>query len=237
MNRVGLVLVSHSAELAAGLARLATQMAPDVAIIPAGGADDDLGTDFDLVSAALSRAQSGAGVILLYDLGSAKLVADIAVEMLGDPGTAAVVDAPFVEGAIAAAVAAQSGEPMDGVLSAAASALPTDIPSAASALPTDIPASPHTNAPSPTNNQIDLTLTNDVGLHARPASLLVRTLTGLDAQVTITHAGHTADARSLLSLLGLAAHSGATITVSAEGPDAAEALTRIRTLAESHFTA
>jgi PTS hybrid protein len=224
VNRVGLVLVSHSAELAAGLARLATQMAPDVAIIPAGGADGDLGTDFDLVSSALSRAQSGAGVILLYDLGSAKLVADIAVEMLGDPGTAAVVDAPFVEGAIAAAVSAQSGDPMDAVLSAAASALPSQDAVA------DAPAAGQVDG------QIDLTLTNDVGLHARPAGLLVRSLTGLDAQVTVSHAGRAVDARSVLSLLGLAAVSGSTITVSAKGPDAAEALARIRALAESDFT-
>ncbi|MFC5286284.1 dihydroxyacetone kinase phosphoryl donor subunit DhaM [Actinokineospora guangxiensis] len=223
MSRVGLVLVSHSAELAAGLARLAAQMAPDVTIVPAGGADGDLGTDFDLVSSALARAQSGAGVVLLYDLGSAKLVADIAVEMLGDPGTAAVVDAPFVEGAIAAAVAAQSGDPMDAVLSAAASAL---------AGHGDAAEADHGHA----GSRIDLVLTNDVGLHARPAGLVVRSLAGVDAQVTVSHAGRTADARSVLALLGLGAHSGATITVAAEGPDAAEALTRIRALAESHFT-
>jgi phosphoenolpyruvate---glycerone phosphotransferase subunit DhaM len=218
VNRVGLVLVSHSAELAAGLAALAAQMAPDVAIIPAGGADGDLGTDFDLVSDALSRAQSGAGVILLYDLGSAKLVADIAVEMLGDPATAAVVDAPLVEGAVAAAVAAQSGAPLDAVLSAAASALTA------------------AEEPAAVGNRVEVVLTNDVGLHARPAGLLVRTLSGLDAQVTVGYGGRTADARSVLALLGLGAPSGAAITVTADGPDAAEALTRVRALVESDFT-
>lgn len=218
MSRVGLVLVSHSARLAEGVAELAGQMAPDVAIVAAGGSDGDLGTDFDLVSDALSRAQSGAGVVLLYDLGSAKLVADIAVEMLGDPSTAAVVDAPLVEGAIAAAVAAQSGADLDAVLSAAASALATadDLPPA-------------------TGTRIEIELTNDVGLHARPAGLLVRALAGLDADVTLDHDGRTADARSVLALLGLGAPAGARVGVTADGPDAEEALSRLRALAENDF--
>lgn len=218
MSRVGLVLVSHSAQLAEGLAELAGQMAPDVAILAAGGADGGLGTDFDLVSDAVARAQSGAGVVLLYDLGSAKLVADVAVEMLGDPSTAVVVDAPLVEGAVAAAVAAQSGADLDAVLSAAASAL-----------------TPTEDGPRPAGSRVEIELTNDVGLHARPAGLLVRTLTGLDATVTVDHAGRTADARSVLALLGLGAPSGARVGVTAEGPDADEALSRIRALAENDF--
>ncbi|GAA4429415.1 dihydroxyacetone kinase phosphoryl donor subunit DhaM [Actinokineospora soli] len=218
MSRVGLVLVSHSARLAEGLAELAAQMAPDVAIIPAGGSEGDLGTDFDLVSDALGRAQSGAGVILLYDLGSAKLVADIAVEMLGDPTTAAVVDAPLVEGVIAAAVAAESGAPLDAVLSAAASAL-----------------HPGSDGALAAGNRVEVELTNDVGLHARPAGLLVRALAGLDAEVRVEHAGRTADARSVLAFLGLGAHAGARVTVTADGPDAAEALLRVQTLAAGGF--
>ena len=97
---VGLVIVSHSERLAAGVAELAAQMAPEVAVVPAGGlAGGALGTDFDKVSAALSDADSGSGVVLLYDLGSAQMTAEMAVEALGDPGTAVVADAPLVEGA------------------------------------------------------------------------------------------------------------------------------------------
>ncbi|MGW5051977.1 dihydroxyacetone kinase phosphoryl donor subunit DhaM [Actinokineospora sp. NPDC004072] len=218
MSRVGLVLVSHSARLAEGLAELAAQMAPDVAIIPAGGSEGDLGTDFDLVSDALARAQSGAGVILLYDLGSAKLVADVAVEMLGDPTTAAVVDAPLVEGAIAAAVAAQSGADLDAVLSAAAAALST-----------------RSDGPAGSGSSVEIHLTNDVGLHARPAGLLVRALSDLDADVTLEYQGRTADARSVLALLSLAAPAGARLTATATGPDAPEALHRLQSLASRSF--
>src|SRR5438093_12378096 len=94
--RVGLVLVSHSATLARGVAELAGQMAPDVTLEPAGGtAEGLLGTDFDTVTAALERADVGAGVVLLYDLGSAKMIADLAVESLPESEKARVVDAPL----------------------------------------------------------------------------------------------------------------------------------------------
>ncbi|WP_290059051.1 dihydroxyacetone kinase phosphoryl donor subunit DhaM, partial [Amycolatopsis solani] len=108
---VGIVLVSHSAKLAEGLAELAAQMAPDVTIVPAGGlADGSIGTDYDEVVAATQRADRGDGVVLLYDLGSAQMTAELAVESLADPSAAVVADGPLVEGAIAAAVAAQSGQ-------------------------------------------------------------------------------------------------------------------------------
>ncbi|EOD70569.1 PTS system Hpr-like protein [Amycolatopsis vancoresmycina DSM 44592] len=108
---VGIVLVSHSAKLAEGLAELAAQMAPDVTIVPAGGlADGSIGTDYDEVVAATQRADRGDGVVLLYDLGSAQMTAELAVESLADPSAATVADGPLVEGAIAAAVAAQAGQ-------------------------------------------------------------------------------------------------------------------------------
>ncbi|WP_028662246.1 PTS-dependent dihydroxyacetone kinase phosphotransferase subunit DhaM, partial [Saccharomonospora iraqiensis] len=95
--RVGLVLVAHSARLAEGLAETATQMAPEVTVLPAGGAaDGGLGTDFDAVSDAVGRADGGSGVVVLYDLGSAQMTAEMAVEALSDPGAAVVVDAPLV---------------------------------------------------------------------------------------------------------------------------------------------
>ncbi|EHK87174.1 Phosphocarrier protein HPr/PTS system IIA component, partial [Saccharomonospora azurea SZMC 14600] len=99
--RVGLVVVSHSAKLAEGIVEVAAQMAPEVTVVPAGGAaDGGIGTDYDAVSAAVERANSGAGAVVLYDLGSAQMTAEMVVETLDDPGTAVVVDAPLVEGAV-----------------------------------------------------------------------------------------------------------------------------------------
>ncbi|GLZ39160.1 dihydroxyacetone kinase phosphoryl donor subunit DhaM [Actinokineospora sp. NBRC 105648] len=217
MSRVGIVIVSHSARLAEGVVELAAQMAPDVTIVAAGGLDGGPGTDFDAVSDALATAQSGAGVVLLYDLGSAKMVADLAVEMLGDPNAAVVVDAPLVEGAVAAAAEAQSGADLDAVLSAAAAAL----------------AVPESEVDG--QGGVELLLTNDVGLHARPAGLLARTLAGLDAQVDVAFGGRSTDARSPLGLMGLGATGGDRIRVSATGPDADEALSRVRALVDRGF--
>lgn len=218
MTRIGLVLVSHSAKLAEGLAELAGQMAPDVRIQPAGGLPDGmLGTDFDEVSAALDRAETGSGVVILYDLGSAKMTAELAVEMLGDPNHAAVVDAPFVEGAVAAAVAAQGGAGMDAVIAAAvaAGAPPVEQES----------AGPGT----------ELILTNEVGLHARPAALLARSIAELDAEVTVRFGEKVANAASVLALMGLGAQGGDRVEVTATGPDAAEAVRRVQDLVERDF--
>jgi phosphoenolpyruvate---glycerone phosphotransferase subunit DhaM len=113
---VGIVLVSHSPELAAGLTLLAGQMAgPDVHIEPAGGDQDGgLGTSDELVRAAIGRADQGDGVLLLCDLGSAILTVREVLDGNGD-GHVRLVDAPFVEGAVAAAVIASSGAPLEEV--------------------------------------------------------------------------------------------------------------------------
>lgn len=117
---VGIVLVSHSRHLAAGLADLAGQMAgPDVAIEAAGGTDEGgLGTSDAQVTAAIARADRGAGVVVLGDLGSAFLTARHVLETTGN-GHTRLVDAPFVEGTVAAAVTASGGASLDEVAAAA----------------------------------------------------------------------------------------------------------------------
>ncbi len=117
---VGIVVVSHSAELANGVAALAGELAgPEVRIEAVGGGPDGrLGTDGDRVRAAIADAQNGDGVVLLGDLGSAILTIRHALEELGD-GEARLVDAPVVEGAVAAAVTASAGSSLDAVAQAA----------------------------------------------------------------------------------------------------------------------
>ncbi len=121
--RVGIVLVSHSAALASGAAELAGQMGGDeVRIVPAGGTDDGrIGTSIDKVKAALASADSGAGVLLLPDLGSSVLTIRALLAQGDDelPDQLEVADAPFVEGAVAAAVAAAVGGDVKAVLGAA----------------------------------------------------------------------------------------------------------------------
>ena len=118
---VGIVLISHSADLACGCRDLVAQVAGDGVRIEAagGGPDGDLGTSSDLISAAIDRAEAGDGVLLLGDLGSSILVARHLLSQLIPAATVRIADAPFVEGAVAAAVAAASGVSLDDVLRAA----------------------------------------------------------------------------------------------------------------------
>ena len=118
---VGIVLVSHSAELAQGAANLAAQVSGGtVTIVAAGGTDDgDLGTSAAKVERALRQADRGAGVVVLPDLGSAVLTVRAVLEDYGSAGSVLLTDAPFVEGAVAATVIAAAGGDLKAVATAA----------------------------------------------------------------------------------------------------------------------
>jgi dihydroxyacetone kinase phosphotransfer subunit len=120
---VGLVIVSHSAPLAQGLAELVGQVAgPDVPIEAIGGGPEGtLGSDGGRVLEALERAARGSGSVVLMDLGSSVLSVKAALGELGEDAVALlrVADAPLVEGAVAAGVMASTGDDVDGVLRAA----------------------------------------------------------------------------------------------------------------------
>src|SRR3954451_12204207 len=123
---VGLIIVSHSATLAAGVVELARQMGgEDVAIEPAGGMADppgEIGTDMQVVMGAIERAASPDGVLVLMDLGSAVMSAEMAVEMLPD-ARVLLCEAPLVEGAVAAAARARTGASLEEVATEARAAL------------------------------------------------------------------------------------------------------------------
>lgn len=120
---VGLVVVSHSAAIADGLAELVAQVAgPEVRILAAGGGPNgSLGTDGARVSRCLQEAARGRGAVVLMDLGSSVLSVRAAVAELAPEQAArlAVVDAPLVEGAIAAGVIASTGAALEDVAAAA----------------------------------------------------------------------------------------------------------------------
>ncbi|WHT18276.1 dihydroxyacetone kinase phosphoryl donor subunit DhaM [Crossiella sp. CA-258035] len=240
-RRVGLVIVSHSAKLAEGVVELAQQMAPEVRILAAGGLPEDggLGTDLDTVSAALERADDGEGVVLLYDLGSAQMIAELAVEVLGDPGRAVVVDAPLAEGAVAAAVSAQGGSTLDEVADAAATATAFAIGETVDELFLGANGHDHGHGHAEPSSsglvELEIELRNEVGLHARPAALLARTVAELDVEASVRFGDQEVSAASVLALMGLGARGGDRITLRAVGPDAQEALARVAALAERGF--
>ncbi|MEU7726483.1 PTS fructose transporter subunit IIA [Streptomyces sp. NPDC040724] len=122
---VGIVLVSHSAPVAESVAELARGLAaggPLAPVAAAGGTAGGLGTSAERIVAAAREVDRGAGVALLVDLGSSVLT--VKALLLEDelPPDSRLVDAPFVEGAVAAVVAASSGLPLSAVASAATEA-------------------------------------------------------------------------------------------------------------------
>jgi PTS hybrid protein len=122
---VGIVLISHSAALAQGAAELVGQIAGDVRVVPVGGTEDGrLGTSVELIAKAIVAADQGDGVLLIPDLGSSVLTARSLLADLEPERADQVVlaDAPFVEGAVSAAVAAGAGLDLTTVASAAAEA-------------------------------------------------------------------------------------------------------------------
>lgn len=121
---VGVVIVSHSKKVAEGIKELSMQMAgPNQKILAAGGMDDgSIGTDAVKISEAIIEANSGEGVVVLVDLGSAVLSSNMAVELLEEAGEqidVRVADAPVLEGAISASVQAFIGGTIDEVVGAA----------------------------------------------------------------------------------------------------------------------
>jgi phosphoenolpyruvate---glycerone phosphotransferase subunit DhaM len=208
---VGLVFVSHSALIAQGVVELARQMAPSVPLVAAGGTDEGgIGTSYDKVLAGIAEADAGSGVLVLGDLGSALLTAETAVDLLDAPpeGGVRVLDAPIVEGGVAAAVAAESGADLEAVAAAASG----DAGPGGATAGAD-------EAPAPDDGASTVVLADPEGLHARPAAALVRLVSGFDARVTVNGA----DAASLLAILALGLRHGAEVTVRADGPQAAEA--------------
>jgi PTS hybrid protein len=123
---VALVLVSHSARLAEGTRDLAEQVAQGaVAIRAVGGAEDgSLGTNAFAILEAIESLDSAGGVLVLVDLGSAVLSAETALDQLAPEKRERVrlADAPFVEGAVAAAVEASVGSELEAVLATAEAA-------------------------------------------------------------------------------------------------------------------
>lgn len=231
---VGLVIVSHSAKIAEGVVELAGQMAEGVALVAAGGTEEDgIGTSFDRVLNGIGEADRGAGVVILCDLGSAVLTAETALDFLDDAvrERVRIADAPIVEGAVAAAVAARTGEDLDAVVAAARSAngeTPADADPATLSSGSASAEAADTEAGA---QHRTVTLVNASGLHARPAAEFVKTASAFDARVTVQGV----DAKSLLRIMSLGLGRGTELELHAEGPDATAALDALVALVQTGF--
>lgn len=118
---VSLLIVSHSATLAAGVKELVEQMSGGaVAIAAVGGTlDGGLGTSADMIAVALRQIASQAGTLILVDLGSAVLSTELVLESVDPSWPVWISDAPLVEGAMLAAVEAAVGATLEQTAAAA----------------------------------------------------------------------------------------------------------------------
>ncbi len=233
---VGIVVVSHSAALADGVVELAREMGgEELALVAAGGTEDGgLGTDAERVRAAIAGAMSPDGVLVLMDLGSALMSAELAVELLEEAsGPVTLSAAPLVEGTVAAAVAARGGAELDDVAAQARGALAmktAQLGDEGEAMPAAAPQS------SPPDAEARIVLANPLGLHARPAAQLVAAARGFEAGVELARGdGPPAPADSLTAVLGLAVRRGDELRVLARGRQAPAAVAALRALAEAGF--
>ena len=241
---VGLVIVSHSEKIAEGVAELARGVAgPDVRIAATGGLDlpdHPLGTDANLVAEAISQVYSDDGVVVLMDLGSAVLSAEMALEQIPVERRAHIVlcEAPLVEGAIAAAVQARLGSSLDTVMAEArASLAPKSIHFAVPQTPV-LSSADRNNGSGSMQRELHLIVQNRLGLHARPAARFVQAAARTQADVRVrnlTTGRGPVNAKSINAVATLGVRQGHEIQVSAVGAGADVALDAIRLLAAENF--
>jgi phosphocarrier protein FPr len=233
---IGIVVVSHSAKLAEGVCDLARQVAQGkVRIAAAGGTtdpDNPIGTDAFQVLQAIESVYSEDGVLVLMDLGSAVLSAGVALELLGEARGSRVqlCAAPLVEGAVAAATLAAAGANLAEISLEAQNAL-----AGKAALAGESTCPTRTQTPAEQGGtdvfvcQAQVTLTNPLGLHARPAAQLVRLARRYRAQVTLDNVA----ADSINAVLSLGARQGHQLRICAQGAEAREALAALVDFIES----
>lgn len=235
MPLVGIVAVSHSPALARAAVELSMQMVhgeQPAVLIAAGTSDGRLGTDATAVAEAITKAEQGAGVVVLVDLGSALFSAEFALDLIDlPPEQVRIVAAPFVEGMLAAVVRAATGAGLAEVADEASRALAAKqtalgVPEEATA---DWVAQWHPEV------KDSATLVNPSGLHIRPVAQVVATVTGFDCQVRLRCHGREASGTSPVALAGLGAREGERVWVEATGAQAAEAVAAVVALIQDGF--
>ncbi len=240
---IGIVAVSHSARLGEAALELALQMVQGggarVRVAAGAGTDADgapvLGTDAVAVASAIDElAEDCDGVLVLMDLGSAVLSAELALELRASDVPVRLAPAPFVEGLLAAVVSAAAGGSLEVVAGEASSALDAktgqlDDPSTDSA---PVEASTTDRSGAVTRSVV---VRNPLGIHARPAALIAEASAGIDVRLRRLPNGPEASGASLSRLLILGARQGDEIELSALGPDAEGALDRLAALFEDGF--
>lgn len=240
---IGVVAVSHSARLGEAALELTLQMVRGsgarVVVAAGAGADVDgrpiLGTDAAAVASAIDGLAADCdGVLVLMDLGSAVLSAELALELRTSDVPVRLAPAPFVEGLLAAVVAAAAGAGLDSVAEEATAALAAK---AGQLGDTPAEAAPERPArePAPDAHVRTVTVRNPFGIHARPAALIAEASAGAEVRLRRLPDGPEASGASLTRLLVLGARQGDRVEISVRGTDAEVVLARLAELFDDGF--
>ncbi len=240
---VGIVLVSHSRALALAAQELVRSMTgPALPLALAAGAGDDhteLGTNAVEIAEAITAVQSLAGVLVLMDMGSAILSAEMALDLLDEPMRENVrfCPAPFVEGAVAAGVTANLGASLEEVFKEALAALKQKQAALTPGVTAEVAPvmEPSTGIEAQT---VRLKVTNTHGLHARPAARLISESRPFRSEITVrnlTNGRGPVSVKSLSSLASLEILQDHDIEIAATGEDAPAALEALARLAREGF--
>jgi phosphoenolpyruvate-protein phosphotransferase len=235
---IGIVAVSHSLQLAEAAVSLALQMVPTAAprVIVAAGAGTEkdgspiVGTDATRVAAAIDALADTDGVLVLMDLGSAVLSAELALELTASSVEVRLSAAPFVEGLLAAVVRASGGASLTEVAAEAESALTPK----SGQLGQQAVSAPDATTLGSDRIVERAALVNPLGLHVRPAALIATAVRSADVAIRVTRTGALANAASPTALLALGARLGDEIEISA-APAARAELDRVVALVVDGF--
>jgi dihydroxyacetone kinase phosphotransfer subunit len=173
---VGLVVISHSMELAEAVVALVNQVGRGrVQVVPVGGTGDPaqpFGSDAVAISKAILQAHSPDGVVVLMDLGSSVMSAELALELLPEEIRAGVYlcPGPLVEGAVVAGIQASCGSSVERVLAEANEALQAKALRLESA---DRGERESGAPPKSRSERREIRIGHPEGLHARPAAEVV----------------------------------------------------------------
>ncbi|SDB82030.1 PTS hybrid protein/phosphocarrier protein FPr [Raineyella antarctica] len=252
---ISILVVSHSRPLAEAAAALASEMVPaedGLRIGVAAGIDTPdgpaYGTDAAAVAQAITTYDSPEGVLVLMDIGSSVLSAQLALEFLEEEEIADRVllcSAPLVEGLLAAAVAAAGGATLERAAAQARAGLFAKQYQVADVSTSDAdpaPAGATRNRPPASDDDpwttCEVEVTSPVGLHLRPVGRIVALVLEHEAEVRVSNLDTgqgPLPADSLADMLSLAADCGHRLRFEARGPRADDVLDAIAALAGTGF--
>ena len=222
-NNVGVMIVSHSLAIATGTAEMVRQIGGEnIPISYAGGsADGGLGTDVEAILKGLQEIWTEAGIVVFYDLGSAEMSSEAAIELLPETQQKKIkiCSAPLVEGAVLAGVESCGGGDLDQVkLVAEKRQVSID----------EI---------SDTTETHRVTITHPIGLHARPAVKFTQLAKCFEANIQVKLEEQTiwVDAKSIVRVMGLKARHNKVLNLQATGIGAPEAVSQLMVLVKNNF--